>query len=120
MAILFVCHAWQLTVLLLRCAGGLPFSQINSLTGTIPPDLCWPSSPLRVLNLRGNRLEGPAAAVEECTQLESLDIGFNQLTGSVPASPVGFVCGGLRGGRVEWLWGGEVWLLACQHSSMAA
>ncbi|KAI8472451.1 MAG: hypothetical protein J3K34DRAFT_519781 [Monoraphidium minutum] len=60
--------------------------QINSLTGTIPPNLCGPASPIRVLNVRGNRLRGPASPVTKCTKLASLDLGFNQLTGSLPAS----------------------------------
>lgn len=44
-------------------------------------------SSLLVLNVRSNRLEGPAKEVEECTKLVQLDLSSNMLTGSLPASP---------------------------------
>lgn len=65
--------------------------QINALTGTIPPDLCDAASPLRALNLRGNQLTGAATPVTRCHQLATLDLSFNQLTGRMPATKVGWM-----------------------------
>lgn len=44
------------------------------------------NSSLLVLNLRGNKMEGPAKVVENCKGLVQLDISSNQFTGSLPAS----------------------------------
>lgn len=66
--------------------------QANAFTGTIPAALCAVGSRqaarLRLLNLRGNRLSGPAAGVARCGELEVLDLSDNQLTGTLPASAV--------------------------------
>lgn len=48
--------------------------------------VCADGSSLLVLNVRGNRLEGPAHEVEDCTKLVQLDLSSNMLTGSLPAS----------------------------------
>jgi Leucine-rich repeat (LRR) protein len=61
---------------------------MNSLSGTIPPDLCAPTSALRLLNLRNNMLKGPAQPVTNCRRLVVLDLSSNQLTGSLPAATV--------------------------------
>ncbi|KIZ00889.1 hypothetical protein MNEG_7071 [Monoraphidium neglectum] len=60
--------------------------QMNTLTGTIPVDICDQDSGLTVLNLHGNRLKGPATPVLNCSQLALLDLSFNNLTGSLPAT----------------------------------
>ena len=76
---------------------GRAAAQLNALTGTIPARLCGPDTQLRVLNLRANRLSGPAGPVTRCQQLASLDLGLNNLTGSLPATKVrlagGLTCG---------------------------
>ncbi|KAI8476209.1 MAG: hypothetical protein J3K34DRAFT_271511 [Monoraphidium minutum] len=60
--------------------------QTNSFSGPIPADLCGPNSTLHVLNLRGNRLTGPATPVTRCPDLASLDLSANELTGSLPVT----------------------------------
>ena len=60
--------------------------QTNALTGTVPADLCGPDTRLRVLNLRSNRLRGPATSLARCTALAQLDVASNALTGALPAS----------------------------------
>jgi hypothetical protein len=66
--------------------------QINSLTGTIPPNLCGANTSMRVLNVRANQIGGPASPVTKCTRLASLDLGFNEFTGSLPATKVRSAC----------------------------
>lgn len=66
-----------------------PFApQANSISGTIPAELCRAGAQLRVLNLRSNKLHGPAAPVTQCRYLELLDLGTNAFTGALPSSPV--------------------------------
>jgi hypothetical protein len=62
--------------------------QTNALSGTIPRQLCGPTTRLRVLNMRSNRLTGSPAGVVNCTKLTQLDLSMNQFTGSAPATQV--------------------------------
>ncbi|KIZ04553.1 hypothetical protein MNEG_3403 [Monoraphidium neglectum] len=65
---------------------GRALSSTNALSGTIPRQLCGPTTRLRVLNMRSNRLTGSPAGVVNCTKLTQLDLSMNQFTGSAPAT----------------------------------
>lgn len=61
--------------------------EANSITGTLPPELCHgDNSTLLLLNLRANRLSGNATSLERCGSLVQLDISANNFSGVLPAS----------------------------------
>ncbi|XP_024200044.2 receptor-like protein EIX2 isoform X1 [Rosa chinensis] len=57
----------------------------NNLSGNIPSSMGVPSS-LYVLNLRNNNFGGqiPSSLFQNCSHLQSIDLGGNRFTGSIP------------------------------------
>ena len=57
----------------------------NSLSGSLPMDICNTNPKLKVLNLSSNHLSGQIPnGLGQCIKLQVISLSYNEFTGSIP------------------------------------